>query len=65
MTTMDDVMAALVRIEKKLDARPASAGKAEGAVADDFDLDGQYGDPEIRNDPSQKYWQGPARESIT
>lgn len=31
-----------------------------GAVADDQDLDGQYGDPEIRFDPREKYWKGPS-----
>lgn len=30
----------------------------DGAVADDRDLDGQYGDPEIRFDPREKYWSG-------
>lgn len=33
---------------------------AEGAVATDRDLDGQYGDPTVRKDPSEKYWPGPS-----
>lgn len=57
-------MAALARIESKVDAltkakaaAPAQAAST-GAVADAYDLDSQYGDEEIKKMPSQKYWQG-------
>jgi hypothetical protein len=33
-------------------------GSKDGAVASDRELDGQYGDPEVRRDPSEKYWSG-------
>lgn len=63
---MDD----LKRIEAKLDAlllhlgagkggpRPTAESTGAAAVADDADLDGQWGNPEIRKDP--KNWQGPS-----
>lgn len=35
-----------------------STGGTGGGVASDSDLDGQYGDPEVRRDPSEKYWTG-------
>lgn len=49
-------------------AKPASATTASangqqrtgGAIADDADLAGQYGDPSIRFDPSDKHWKGNA-----
>lgn len=39
---------------------PASGagGSKGGEVASDADLDGQYGDPEVRRDPSDRYWRG-------
>jgi hypothetical protein len=40
---------------------PATASRAAapaGEVASDADLDGQYGDFEIRRDPTAKYWEG-------
>jgi hypothetical protein len=49
----------LDRILALLEARPAAApAQAAGAVADDADLDGQYGNEKIRKMPSAKYWQG-------
>ena len=57
----------LDRIEKKIDAiaahlgigaRSAAAASAGGAVASAADLDGQYGNPEVRKDP--KDWTGPS-----
>ena len=39
--------------------RAASITKAlVEEVASDDDLNSQYGDPDVRRDPSQKYWQG-------
>lgn len=32
----------------------------EESVASDEDLDGDHGDPEVRKDPTAKYWQGPS-----
>ena len=51
----------LMRIESKLDqllaARAAAPRTASTAtIADDADLDGQWGDPEVRKDP--KRWDG-------
>lgn len=36
----------------------AGGGSRGGAVASEAELDGQYGDPEVRRDPSSKYWPG-------
>jgi hypothetical protein len=36
----------------------SGSGPAEGAIADDRDLDGQHGDPTIKFDPKEKYWRG-------
>ncbi len=36
-------------------------GSQGGAIADDRDLDGQYGDPTIKYDPKEKYWSGDTR----
>jgi hypothetical protein len=49
------------RIEGKIDQLLAAKGTITGAVtisvvADDADLDGQWGDPEVRKDP--KRWDG-------
>jgi len=63
MSTTEETLA---RLEKKLDAllahlgangaRPAGKASASGAVADDADLDGKYGNPEIRKPPPR--WAG-------
>ncbi len=39
---------------------PAANGRTSGGekIADDRDLDGQYGNPTIKFDPKEKYWQG-------
>lgn len=34
------------------------AAKSDEAIADDADLDGQHGDPTIKYDLREKYWQG-------
>ena len=41
---------------------PAAAGGAgvEGEVADDADLDSEYGNPTIKFDPRERYWTGPS-----
>lgn len=58
---------AIARIEKKIDelrshlgigAKVAAKPPTGGAVADDADLDGQWGDPEVRKDPPR--WTGRA-----
>lgn len=48
------------RILAILEAQPraTTAAPQPPTVADASDLDGQYGDEEIRKMPSQKYWQG-------
>jgi hypothetical protein len=48
--TLSQIQAQLTRIEAKLGGGSSSRG---GNVADDADLDGQYGDPEVRKDPKQ------------
>lgn len=35
-----------------------ASGTQGGSVASEAELDGQYGDPEVRRDPSSKYWSG-------
>lgn len=48
-------------IEKRLatlTVKQAAAQSPKGEIADDADLDGQYGDETIRKDPSAKYWEG-------
>jgi hypothetical protein len=42
---------------KATSAKKTSAPKATGPVADDADLDGEWGDPEVRKDPPR--WAGP------
>lgn len=56
-----EVMAALARIEKKVDAmaatpRAASAPTASGDVASDYELDSEYGNPVVKKDPPR--WKG-------
>lgn len=53
MTFEEDVIARLERIEKAMKPGARAAG---GAVATDDDLDGQWGDPEVRKDPPR--WKG-------
>jgi hypothetical protein len=36
----------------------AGGGTGEGRVATDQELDSQYGDPEVRKDPTDRYWHG-------
>lgn len=45
-------------ISKKLSALEARVATLEGSRPDDADLDGPYGDPDVRRDPSEKYWTG-------
>ena len=51
----EEILKALARIETKLDQVLAGGGKSL-AIADDADLDGQYGDPEVKFSP--KKWTG-------
>jgi hypothetical protein len=58
-----DVVGRLERIEAKLDLltkakASESATKSEGDIAPGSDLDGKYGNEEIRRDPPSKYWSG-------
>ncbi len=53
LTVMEKTMAAIKAVFV-----PRGGGDVE--PADDAELDGRYGDPEIRRDPSQKYWDGPS-----
>ena len=57
--TIDEKIDEVLRILK---AWPTTGGaipaQSAGAVADDADLDGQYGNEKIRKMPSAKYWQG-------
>jgi hypothetical protein len=39
---------------------PAPSGGGDGAVADDSDLDGEWGNPTIKYDPRERYWTGPS-----
>ena len=56
----EEIIERLDRIEKALNAKTAKANAkaADGEVADDFDLDGKYGNEPIKRDPSAKYWSG-------
>lgn len=61
LATLDALVTRLNELHAKVDAlaaRPAAArpAAAAGAVADDRDLDGQYGDPNVRKDPPR--WSG-------
>jgi len=58
-----EILAAVRRIETKLNERPApqAAAPAKASsttphIADDAELDSQYGDPEVRKDPPR--WKG-------
>jgi hypothetical protein len=52
-----DILQVLARIEQKVDRILAARGGSSGPkVADDRDLDGKYGDEEIKKDPPR--WQG-------
>lgn len=35
-----------------------SSSSADGAIADDRDLDGEHGDVTVKYDPKEKYWSG-------
>lgn len=54
----DNDRAMLAEILQLLKARPASAPATTGAIAPDSDLDGQWGDPDVRKDPPR--WNGPS-----
>jgi hypothetical protein len=68
MSDTRDEMIKLIRethaLVISIDRRLASQGAKQAAsaptneVADDADLDSQYGDEEIKRMPSEKYWQG-------
>jgi hypothetical protein len=63
MTDYEEILGRLDRIEAKLDAlsrakAAAPVAKAEGEIATADDLDGKFGNEEIRRDPSAKYWSG-------
>jgi hypothetical protein len=59
---LDAVLAALARIEAKVDALKAAGGAtagsqpASGGAADDADLDSEWGDPIVKKDPTR--WKG-------
>lgn len=38
----------------------AGGAGVEGAIADDADLDSEYGNPTIKFDPRERYWAGPS-----
>lgn len=38
----------------------AATGGGDGAIADDSDLDGEWGNPTIKYDPRERYWSGPS-----
>lgn len=54
MNELAAMRAQLTRIETLLSARPAAA--PQPSVAGDADLDGQYGDPEVKKNPPR--WTG-------
>lgn len=64
MATLDDLYMVMVEIRDLLrtgglPARGGGGSSAQrGAIADDADLDSQWGDPEIRKDPPR--WDGPS-----
>lgn len=41
-------------------ARAPTTTSAEGEVADDADLDSEYGNPTVKFDPRERYWTGPS-----
>lgn len=59
----EEAIRLLRSIDAKLSTAPAAKPAPVGAkpaaeVADDYDLDGKFGDEEIRKMPSAKYWTG-------
>jgi hypothetical protein len=57
---IDEKVSVLVEHLGAMRTPSASNGEASKPkkVADDFDLDGQYGNPPVRKDPPAKYWSG-------
>jgi hypothetical protein len=53
----DELLSEILKVVKRIDAK-VNGGGAGGEVASDADLDGKYGDEEIRRDPTAKYWDG-------
>lgn len=53
---LDQILSLLKTIDKKLSTAKAASASVE--IADDADLDGRYGDEEIKRMPSAKYWSG-------
>ena len=60
MAVADDILASLKRIEAHLAQLLASVPKPPPAIADDADLDGQYGNPVIRA-AVPRDWTGPSQ----
>lgn len=58
MNTEEKIDRILALVEGMSNGGTATAKSTAGEVADDFDLDGKYGDEDIRKDPSKKYWTG-------
>jgi hypothetical protein len=68
LSLLKDISSRLDHIESRMQAAPAAVtahavgvpgggqGPVEGAIADDRDLDSQYGNPEIKKDPPR--WTG-------
>ena len=56
MATIEDRLTALETKIAAMEARPASPVKVSVTVADDSDLDGQWGDPTIKYGLKEKYW---------
>jgi hypothetical protein len=54
---MNDLETRVAKLEAEVAALRAN-GIDRNAVADDADLDSQYGNPTIRFDPREKYWAG-------
>jgi len=65
--TLISVLARITAVEARCAALEAGGGArassgAGGEIASDRDLDGQYGNPEVRKHPKQ--WKGPAGEFV-
>lgn len=58
VSALESTLAAIARALGGASHGGSTASAAEGAIADDRDLDSQYGDPVIKKDPTQKYWPG-------
>lgn len=60
LTLIRAIRSDLDRLEETLTGQPVAARPAQGATppADDADLDGPYGDPVVRKDPTR--WTGPS-----